>query len=162
MDTTYEKKLLGIQSFALLCGTIFAWSKLIPQFNHFQSLYGTLFRFSDCTVPNPLLTACFYGSMAFLGALFWSLSVYKNPGLVSERRLRNFLLFCVIFAASVVLYEAAQYYKIFATNAVSVSCSPGVSPLRTPCFFGMLFFIAAFITSIFATRRFESVAAVRV
>jgi hypothetical protein len=149
------KKLLGIQSLILLCGTIFAWSKLIPQFSNFQSLYGTLFRFSGCAIPNPLLTACLYGSTAFLIALFWSCSLYRKQKYVSERRLRNFLLFCVIFAASVVLYEAADYYKLFVAGTISVSCSPGVSPLQTPCFYGMLFFIAAFITSIFATRRLK-------
>jgi hypothetical protein len=155
MDTTLTKKLLGVQSLVLLCGTVYAWSKLIPQFTHFYALYGTFLRFSNCTIPNPFATACLYGSTAFLVALFWSIRMYQAPQYTGERRLRNFLAFCVAFAASVVLYEAAEYYKLF-TSTVSFSCTPGASPLQTPCFYGMLFFIIAFITSIVATRRLKS------
>jgi hypothetical protein len=154
MDT---KKLLGIQSLLLFGGTIFAWSKLIPQFSNFHALYGTLFRFNDCVVPNPFLTACLYGSMAFLVALYWSVRVYQNHEYISERRLRNFLLFCVAFAGSVVAYEAVVYYHLFGPSTTAFICTPGVHPLQTPCFYGMLFFIAAFITSIFSTRRLKSV-----
>jgi hypothetical protein len=154
MDT---KKLLGIQSLFLFGGTIFAWSKLIPQFTNFQSQYGTLFRFHDLYIPNPLLTACLYGSTAFLVALYWSTLLYQNQTYVSERRLRNFLLFCVAFAGSVVAYEAVAYYHLFDSSTTAFICTPGVHPLQTPCFYGMLFFIGAFITSIFSTRRLKSV-----
>lgn len=148
------KGLLIAQVLVLVGGTAFAWSKLIPQFQNFFALYGTLFRFSGCAVPNPLATACLYGSTAFLVALFWSVTVYQNPQYASQRRLRNFLLFCVVFAGSVVLYETAEYYKLF-TSAVSVTCTPGAFPLATPCFYGMLFFIAAFTISVSATRRLK-------
>src|ERR1035437_6276109 len=39
------KKMLVVQSVILLFGTLFAWSKLIPQFANFNAIYGTLFRF---------------------------------------------------------------------------------------------------------------------
>lgn len=156
MDTAHIKKLLVVQSLILFGGTVFAWSKLLAQFSNFHSLYGTIFKFSGCTVPNPLLTACFYGSTAFLVALFWSIMLYQDPNPVSERRLRNFLLFCVIFAGSVVAYEAVEYYKLLGGGTTAFICTPGVSPLQTPCFFGMLFFIAAFTFSVSVTRRFGS------
>ena len=152
MDATHAKNLLLAQTFLLFGGAIFAWSKLLPQFAHFQSLYGTLLRFNDITIPNPFLTACLYGSTAFLVALYWSCRVYQDPHFVSARRLRNFLLFCVVFAGSVVLYEAALFYKLASITTISVTCTPGVSPLQTPCFYGLLFFTAAFITSVFTTR----------
>lgn len=155
MNASNTKKLLLVQCLVLFGGTVFAWSKLLPQLINFYALYGTFLRVSDCVVPNPLVTACLYGSLAFLVALFWSVRVYLDPSQVSERRLRNFLLFCVAFAGSVVLSEAAEYYKLF-SGAVSVTCSPGVSPLQTPCFTGMLFFIAAFLVSIFATKSLSS------
>ncbi|MHB0865627.1 MAG: hypothetical protein ACYC1Y_01875 [Minisyncoccota bacterium] len=153
---THTRKLLVSQALMLLLGAMYAWSKLVPQISNFQSAYGTLFRFSDIAIPNPLATACLYGSIAFLVALFWSLTVYQKPSLVSERRLRNFLLLCVVFAASVFLSEVAAYYKLFATG-ISVTCSPGVTPFKTPCFYGMIFFIGAFISSVYATGRLVSV-----
>ncbi len=147
------KTTLLIQSLFLFAGTIFSWSKLFPQFLNFQALYGTVFRFNDLSVPNPFLTACLYGSLAFLAALYWSLRVYQRPQWGSGRALRNFLLFCVVFAGSVFLYEAADYYKLLGAGAVSVSCNPGTPPLETPCFTGMLFFVAAFVASVFSARR---------
>ena len=147
-----SRPLLALQSLLLFAGSLFAWSKLAPQLTGFYALYGTFFRVSDCAIPNPFVTACLYGSIAFLAALVWSLSAYQRPSFVSERRLRNFLAFCVVFAASVVLSETATYYKLV-TTAVSVTCSPGVPPLQTPCFYGLVFFTASFITAVFATRR---------
>jgi hypothetical protein len=60
-------------------------------------------------------------------------------------------MFCVAFAGSVVLSEVAEYYH-WVARTVSVTCSPGIPPLETPCFTGMLFFIAAAVVSIFAVR----------
>ncbi len=155
MNITLAKKLLLTQALVLFGGTVFAWSKLIPQLRDFWALYGTFFRVNDCVIPNPFLTACFYGSAAFLVALFWSIRVYQSPGYGGERRLRNFLLFCVVFGASVVAYEAVEYYKLFGHSTNAFICTPGVSPLETPCFTGMLFFIVAFGFSVVATRRLK-------
>lgn len=149
------KDLLLIQFFALLGGTVFAWSNLIPQLSNFLATYGTFLRFSDTSIPNPLLTACLYGSSAFIVALFWALALYQNPSYQSERSLRNFLVFAIVFAASVVSYEAVLYYGIIEAGSVPVTCSPGVHPLATPCFFGALFFIAAFAIADSATRRLK-------
>ncbi|HQT83082.1 MAG TPA: hypothetical protein PLW99_02960 [Candidatus Paceibacterota bacterium] len=156
MKTTDTKNILLVQTLLLFGGTVFAWSATLSQFSTFHSLYGTLFRFTDCTVPNPLTTACFYGSTAFLVALFWSVRAYQRPHPVNQRRLRNFLLFCVVFAASVVAYEAVEYYKLFGPPTSAFICTPGVSPVQSPCFTGLLFFIAAFVTAVFAARRLKS------
>lgn len=148
---TLTRKLLIAQSVILLGGAMIAWSALIPMMTNFYALYGTFWHFNDCIIPNPLTTACLYGSLAFLVALYWSLIVFQTPTPRSERYLRNFLLFCVIFGGSVLTLEAAQYYKFIATP-ISVSCNPGASPFGTPCFYGTIAYILAFITSIFATR----------
>lgn len=151
MKTT-EKLLLG-QAVLLAGGTVVAWFNLINQFANFHSLYGTFFRFRDCAVPNPLATACFYGSLAFIAALVWAMAMFMKPNPTGERRLRNFLIFCVIFAGSVVSYEFAGYYNLLGGNAIPVTCSPGVFPLLTPCFFGLCFFLGAYLVSRIAVRR---------
>ena len=152
MTTTSARGLIALQTLFLLVGSMFAWSKLVPQMTTFYAIYHTFWHFVGCTVPNPLTTACLYGSIGFVVALVWSLKVLGTPTYTGQRYLRNFLLGCSIFAASVVAYEALVYYKIIAAT-VSVSCTPGASPLASPCFTGMTFFILAFATSIFATRR---------
>lgn len=157
MENKSIKILFIAQTLTLLGGTVFAWSKLIPQFSNFQTIYGTIFRFEDCAIPNPLITACFYGSLAFLAALIWSAHLTLNPNEKSARYLRYFLLFCVIFAGSVFSYEVIDYYKIFAGESIPISCSPGVPPFQTPCFYGMLFFIAAFISAILIAHRLKKI-----
>lgn len=126
-------------------GVVFAWSTLIGQFERFFDLYGTLFKVSNCIVPNPLVTPCLYGATALIGALVWSLWLLYRPTPVGSRWLRNFLVFGVVFAVSVVTVEALQFYQVI--GGPSVSCSPGASPTQTPCFTGMLFFAAACLVS---------------
>lgn len=142
MSLARIEKLLLVQILILFGGTAFAWSKLIPQFVSFS--------------PNPFLTPCLYGSTAFLVVLFWSVRVYQRPSYQSERYLRNLLLFCVAFAASVVSYEAVEYYHLFGPSTNAFICTPGVPPIQTPCFTGMLFFISAFLVSLLATRHLRS------
>jgi len=147
--------MLFVQTLILFCGTLFAWSKLIPQIQNFQSIYGTVFKFRDCVVPNPFITACFFGSVAFVVVLVWSSRVLQNPTYNSERILRNFLLFCVIFAGSVLLYEIVDFYKLLPSKSIPISCSPGVEPWKTPCFFGLLFFLFGYMTAVVTTYRLK-------
>lgn len=152
MKSTHVKSLLFIQTLLLFCGTLFAWSRLIVQLQNFQFVYGTLWRFRDCSIPNPLTTACFFGSVAFVVALLWSVKVWQTQEKNSERWLKNFLLFCVLFAFSVLCIEFVDYYKLFPSASVPISCSPGVAPWKTPCFFGFLFFTASYVTSIITLK----------
>lgn len=144
-----RKKLLLLQTLILAGGVVFAWSRVVLQFQAFYARYGTIFKFKDCTYPNPFATACYYGALALLFSFIWSMSLYlrKEPKEVCFKRLRNFLLFGVFFAASVLTYEFLLYYKVIKVTGAIISCSPGVYPLRTPCFIGMLFFLAAFIAA---------------
>ena len=146
------KKLLLVQALLIAGGTVFAWSKLIPQFQVFYAEYGTLFKFEGCVIPNPIATPCFWGSVAFVVALLWSLSLLINEfSARSQWWLRNLLAFGVIFAATVVTFEFLQYYKVI--GGPVISCSPGVFPLKTPCFTGLIFFLLSFVTSIFVVKQ---------
>ncbi|QQR82757.1 hypothetical protein IPJ70_01445 [Candidatus Campbellbacteria bacterium] len=157
METNYIQKenkvWLWAQSFALLGGTVFAWSNVVTQFIDFYDVYGTVFRFRDCTIPNPLGTACLYGAVAFFVAFVWSLRVLQTLNGTHQKYLKNFLIFCVLFAASVFSLEVAEYYALIPAGTPSVSCTPGAHPLATPCFYGMLFFIASLTSAIVITRE---------
>lgn len=152
------RPLLFLQATLLFGGLVFAWTNLFSQFAHFNALYGTIFRVQGCTVPNPFLTPCFFGSLGFIVAVFWSVHLVQSAGARSERYLRNFLAGCSMFALSVVALETAQYYKLI--GGASVSCTPGATPWTTPCFTGMLVFLVAFIVSVVATRRLSAAATI--
>jgi hypothetical protein len=124
-------------------GVISAWSALVAQFRDFLAAYGTLWHASTTFVGNPLLTPCLYGSVAFLAALIWSLALHIRPGEASEKWLGRFLIFGIVFAALVVGYDCADYLHLFSFG-IPLVCKPGVNPLYTPCFRGLLFFIAAY------------------
>jgi hypothetical protein len=126
-------------------GVVSAWSALVVQFRTFLAAYGTLFHVSTTVASNPLLTPCLYGSLAFLGAFAWAIYLYVYPNERSDVWLNRLLLFGVVFAAVVVLYDCADYFHLFRFG-VPLVCTPGVNPLYTPCFRGLIFFAAAFAT----------------
>ena len=156
--TASTHKLLIAQAMILLGGMVFAWSSLLSQFMHFGALYGTIFRIQGCTIPNPFLTPCFFGSLGYLAAVFWAVHLVQSPSARSARLLRNFLLFCTLFGLSVISFETAQYFELI--GGASISCTPGAAPWATPCFVGTLVFITAYATSIFAARRLRETATI--
>ena len=149
------KKYLLAQTFILATGVIYSWSRVVIQFQTFIAKYGTIFRIKDCTYPNPMVTACFYGAVAFLLAFAWSMKIYldKEPKLICEKRLRWFLLFGVCFAASVLTFEFLLFYKVIKLSGPIIACSPGVFPLKTPCFVGMNLFLVGYLLAVFITRK---------
>ncbi|PJE76116.1 hypothetical protein COV04_01130 [Candidatus Uhrbacteria bacterium CG10_big_fil_rev_8_21_14_0_10_48_11] len=151
------KKVLTLQTILLAGGVFISWTTTLGQFRTFHTLYGTLFRFNDCAIPNPFVTACFYGAVAFLVAFGWSLWLsLGSENRTGERYLKNFLLFAVLFAISVLTYESLEYYKVFSFGGKIITCSPGTPLYTTPCFYGMLFFLTSYFTAL-VTLRFVSV-----
>jgi len=131
----------------LAAGTLFAWYNVSLQFSKFFVYYDTVFHFQNCIVPNPLLTPCFYGATAFAVAFMWSIVLALKPNQRSFTWLIRFLLFGVCFALVVLAYETLDFYKLIDLGGVSISCSPGVFPLKTPCFGGLLFFLFAYVAA---------------
>lgn len=152
MCMTRTQKLIALEVALLFGGMVFSWYNLLSQFANFHALYGTIFRLQGITIPNPFLTPCFFGSLGYVAALFWSVFLLQGPVAKSQRWLRNFLLFSVVFALSVVGYETAQYFHLI--GGVSVSCTPGAAPWATPCFTGMIIFALAFAVSVVTARSF--------
>lgn len=158
MTSQIAKKWLAVQSLMLLFGSAFAWSKLVPQFSTFLDTCGSFVSPTPfCALPNPFLTACLYGSIAFIVALVWSLKLLtKGATLVGERRLVYFLIFCVLFAGSVIGYECALFYGVVEAGSVPVTCTPGVSPFESPCFIGFIYFCLSLVAGLLALRALRA------
>lgn len=133
----------GALPLMLAGGTLFSWYNTALLFKAFYTYYPSVFMMGQTIAPNPLLTPCFYGAVAFAVALAWSLVLALKPHERSNMWLTRFLVFGVCFASVVLIYEALEYYHIISLSR-SVSCSPGVHPFKTPCFGGLLFFIGAY------------------
>jgi hypothetical protein len=141
---TYVKKYL--RTFVLGAGVVSSWSAVIVQFSQFYKLYGTFLHASTLYATNPFLTPCLYGSLAFLVACIWSCWLVLYPNARSEWWLNALLIFGIVFASVVMLYECGLYFGYFRFGPILV-CTPGVNPLYTPCFRGLIFFFLAFAAS---------------
>jgi len=144
MKEQYEKLLTII----LAGGSIFAWFTIINDFIRFNSLYGTIFKIYDCTIPNPVMTPCFYGGFGFLLALYWSVKKKMT-------QLYYLIIGCVIFACSNFGYEVYKFYFFPAKIKVSCSGIPTNSVFTTPCFYGAMIFLLSLVTIIFYRREFK-------
>lgn len=150
------KKLHTIQSVWLLMGTIFAWFTVYSDFTRFYDFYGNITRLSNCVIPNPVTTPCFYGAFAFLGAFIWSLFINKAsiPKKITNQKKLHFLLIgSTIFAFSNLALEIYDFY--FSNTSSQMSCS-GVSAENifiTPCFIGSMFFLGSLMISRIIERK---------
>lgn len=145
-----SKKLLYLQTMILAGGVVFSWSRVVIQISGFNSSYETS--------TNPLVTACFYGALAFIAALIWSgiILQYESMDIKKEKYLRNFLLLGTLFALTIWGSELLTYYKIINIPLSALSCAPDTNPFLTPCFGGLLFFLGAFLTALIITSTHKS------
>lgn len=133
MKSSYQKLITVI----LGGGSFFAWFTIYQDFVRFQSL-------------QPLLTPCFYGGIAFLLGLYLSLKRKMTE-------LFYLLIAGTIFAWGNFLWEVYKFYCI--PNPVKISCS-GLSTesvFNTPCFYGALIYLLAFITIYFYRKDSQQI-----
>jgi len=151
---TIADMIVGIykmQAFALLVGTVFAWTTAIVDFSRFYQVEGTLFKINDCLYPNPITTPCFYGAIAFAVALIWALALLKKEGEArrkSEKYLMIFLSSGTIFAWKSFARLAYNFYTALPGEGVGCSGAPVSNPFATPCFYGSVLFLLALVVSI--------------
>jgi hypothetical protein len=144
------KKMYFVQSLVLLAGTIFAWFTVYADSSRFYNLYGNITRISDCVIPNPITTPCFYGAFAFLGAFIWSLYILrfsKEKKIIHQKRINILLIASTIFAWSNLALEIYNFY--LQKTSPKVSCS-GVATdniFTTACFIGSMLFLTSLIIS---------------
>ena len=123
---------------AISSGVLFSWYTVISDFLRFYRIYGTVFRIENCSVPNPVITPCFYGAIAFFIALILLI--------LNKIRFLNFLLIGgTAFAWSNFLYEAYKFYLPSNTNKIGCSGIEIVNIFNTPCFYGAVIYLISLI-----------------
>lgn len=153
------KKIYTAQSVLLLMGTIFAWFTVYSDFTRFYNLYGDITRISNCVIPNPVTTPCFYGAFAFLGAFIWSLFINKaskSKKIANQKKLHILLIGSTIFAFSNLSLEIYNFYFSKASTQISCSGVPSDNIFITPCFIGSMFFLGSLIISLIIKRKNNS------
>ena len=150
------KKLLYFQTLILTGGTIFAWYTIFGDFDRFFNAGGKLLQFSGCRFPNPLATPCFYGGIAFIIALVWSINLIQVFTLNSQKHLTWLLFGGTIFAWSMVGKEFYTFFQKPVGGYFGCTGLPAQNPVFTPCFTGASIYLIAFIFSIIAIKLLDS------
>jgi len=132
----------------LAAGTVIAWSTVALAFIRFYRAEGTLLKVTNCRFPNPITTPCFYGAIAFVVALLWAASLASG----AKRLVRGYeglwwlLLASTIFGWSNVGYEFWRWNQSPTGFIVSCTTESISSPLQSPCLYGSIMFLGAWIT----------------
>jgi hypothetical protein len=161
------KTFLAMQAVALAAGNYVGWTTILKEVNTYCGERGrglwSLTDFTGGLTRNPLASACFWGSIVFLVAFAWTVSllIEKSPEKLqlNVRRLWWLLLGGTLFALA---NNVPVVYKFY-TRPVGTfsSCSAGAvtNPYLTSCFLGFCAFLAAFIIAIFAKRAVNKLSA---
>ncbi len=146
------KKLLVVQTVVLLFGAVFAWQSVTKNFIRFYHIEGTIFKVTNCSIPNPITEACFYGAVAFVVAFLLSLVIIRTQEhryLARQKYLLWFLCAGTVFAWFNVSKEFIAFYSAHGKVVLGGSATPITSPFYTPCFTGaMIFLLSAFVAYI--------------
>lgn len=147
---------LALQAVALVAGNFVGWTTILREVDVFCAAQGnglwSLTSFSGTAVRNPLLSACFWGSIVFALTFAWTvwLLLSKDVAYVKKqsRRLWWVLLGGTLFALANNVPIFWQFYH-HPTGGVKTACSPnGVrNPYVTSCFLGLSAFASAFVFS---------------
>ena len=148
------KTWMAVRVAVLAAGALFAWSIVATDLYEFTLTGGDLTQFRGTALPNPLLTACFYGAIGLTVALRWAIRLEQHGGDArGERQLAWLLLAGTAFALGSLSYECYWSFTPRQPGGPSV-CTGGaiLDPLQTPCFVGSLFYFAGFILTAVAVR----------
>ncbi len=148
-----RNNLFKLQTAILLAGTLFAWFTVYTDFKRFYNLHGSVTKISDCVIPNPVTTACFYGAFAFLLGFIWSASILSKVSRSKDvakpqRNLWYLLIAGTIFAWGNFGLEVYKFYSSEVAGKVSCSGVATDNVFLTPCFYGSAIFLSALIVSI--------------
>lgn len=138
----------------LLLGVIVAWSSTLASFIEFYRNEGTIFKIKNCVIANPVTTPCFWGSVAFLIALFLAYKYWRKENKKFERNFFYFMIFSIIFAWTSFIVELTGVKQT--PGAIVTVCRPTGNPFLSPCFFGSILFTLSFASSWFIWKKTKS------
>lgn len=141
---------LRFQIIFLLAGVIWSWANTIQSFIKFYGYEGTIIKFSNCIIPNPLTEPCFYGAVGFVVALVWTIIVYRKIAQGKINRLVHSLWLFISAGTIFAYYNVTREFTAFYTSpATALGCSavPITNPFLTPCFTGAALYLLSAITS---------------
>lgn len=153
---------LYAQLLALMAGNYIGWSTIFKEVRSYckseSNGFGALLSFSGTTEKNPLLTPCFWGSIAFLISFAWTLSIIAEKNQSNKQTSHKKL---VILLAGGTLFALVNNLPIFykyltQPTGVVLSCSVDkiTNPWLTSCFLGFSAFALAFMASFIAQKTF--------
>jgi hypothetical protein len=123
----------------------------------FYGSEGTLLRFSNIGVTNPLITPCFWGAIAFLIGLAWAGSLYstiaRGGPLGGYRTLAWFLVACVLFGWSNVGYEMWKLNQSETGSIIGCMAEPMTSIFQSSCLYGSVMFLASLVAAHLVVRK---------
>jgi len=132
----------------LVVGTVIAWSTVTLGFIRFYRAEGTILKFTNCALPNPLTTPCLYGAIAFLVALIWAAYLASHTMSIGRgyEHLWWLLLASTIFGWSNVAYEFWRWGQSPTGFIVSCTTESISSPFQSPCLYGSTMFLGAWLS----------------
>jgi hypothetical protein len=145
---------MDVRVAVLAAGALFAWSMVATDLYQFTLTGGDLTQFRGTALPNPLVTACFYGAIGLTVALRWAIRLDpQGSDARGERRLAWLLLAGTVFTLGSLSYNC--YWSFASPHPGGPSlCAGGAifDPLETPCFVGFWFWFAGLIITWVALR----------
>ena len=138
----------------LAAGTLFAWWNVFIKFQLFFDAGYSITQFRNCSVPNPLGTACFYGAICFALAFVLSVMIVKDTAKEQLKKILHWILIAgTLFAWS----NFAWQFKKFADNDFqpTTGCTATIvnNPFETACFIGAVLFLSSLLISLLIKRR---------
>ncbi len=146
-----QKKLQTLQIGVLAGGSLFAWYTVFNDFGRYFAASGKIFDFSgSCRFPNPLMTPCFYGAIAFLICLGWAINNFyaDSFGYKNQKNLNYLIIACNLFAWGNFSNSLYKFYR--PRTGIFYNCSglPATNPFSAPCFYGASVYLFSLIISL--------------
>jgi hypothetical protein len=142
------KKYYFTQILFLFAGTIVAWLAVYDDFARFYGKEGTIFKIENCTYPNPIVTPCFYGAIAFLAFFIWAIMVVRRTEIREKIRQEQYLSWALVCGT---LFGWGNFIKLYLDyiqgSQIGCSGAPMTIPFATPCFYGSCIFLLSLIVS---------------
>lgn len=155
---------LSLQAVTLAAGNYVGWTTIFSEVNTYCDQRGgslwALTDFGGNLTTNPLLSACFWGSIVFVIAFAWTVSLLleKDTQKVTSqlKKLWWLLLAGTIFALANNIPVLYNFYTKPVGSFGSCSANVVTNPYLTSCFLGFSAFLLAFVFATFAKRMKSS------